>query len=87
MTGARGRGADRTRRVQHAVDRRFNRARYDAETTVTAFAVRLKGAIDLDAVHGDLASLVQTALETAHISIWTSQPDWSSRNPPGPGYE
>ena len=72
------------RRVQHAVDRRFNRARYDAQTTVAAFAARLKDAIDLDAVRGDLATVVQTALEPAHISIWTSQPDWSSRNPAGP---
>jgi len=30
---------------------------------------------------GDLASVVQAALEPANISIWTSQPDWSSRNP------
>ena len=68
------------RRVQYRVDRRFNRARYDGEATVAAFAVRLKDAVDLDAVRGDLASVVQAALEPAHISICTSQPDWSSRN-------
>jgi hypothetical protein len=34
------------RRVQHAVDRRFNRARYDAERMVTAFAARLQDAVD-----------------------------------------
>jgi hypothetical protein len=68
------------RRVQYRVDRRFNRARYDGEATVAAFAARLKDAVDLDAVRGDLASVVQAALEPAHISIWTSQPDCSSRN-------
>ena len=72
------------RRVRQRVDRRFNRARYDGEATVAAFAARLKDAVDLDAVRGDLASVVQAALEPAHISIWTSQPDWSSRNPAGP---
>ena len=34
------------RRVQHAVDRRFNRARYDAEQMVAAFAARLQDAVD-----------------------------------------
>jgi hypothetical protein len=63
------------RRVQRIVDRRFNRARYDAETTVAAFAARLKDAVDLDTVRDDLASVVQTALEPAHISMWTSQRD------------
>ena len=38
------------RRVQRAVDRRFNRARYDADQMVTAFAARLKDAVDLDSV-------------------------------------
>jgi len=60
------------RRVQRAVDRRFNRARYDADQMVTAFAGRLKDAVDLDVVQADLASVVQRALEPAHISLWMS---------------
>jgi hypothetical protein len=71
-------------RVQHQVDRRFNRARYDAEATMAAFAARLKDAVDLDTVRDDLASVVQAALEPAHISVWTSEPGWSNRNPAGP---
>jgi hypothetical protein len=63
------------RRVQRMVDRRFNRARYDAETTVAAFAARLKDAVDLDTVRADLTSVVQTALEPAHVWVWTSQRD------------
>jgi hypothetical protein len=59
--------------VQRRVDRRFNRARYDAEQTVAAFAARLKDAVDLDAVRDDLARVVQTALEPAHVSVWTSR--------------
>ena len=58
------------RRVQHAVDRRFNRARYDADQTVTAFAARLKDAVDLDSVRDDLAAIVENALEPAHVSVW-----------------
>jgi peptidoglycan/LPS O-acetylase OafA/YrhL len=62
-------------RVQRAVDRRFNRARYDADKTVAAFAARLKDAIDLGAVRDDLASVVQKALEPAHVSVWMRPPD------------
>ena len=59
--------------VQHVVDRRFNRARYDADQTVTAFAVRLQDAVDLDAVRDDLAGVVQAALEPAHLALWTAR--------------
>jgi len=62
-------------RVQRAVDRRFNRARYDADKTVAAFAARLKDAVDLDSVRDDLACVVQQALEPAHVSVWISQRD------------
>jgi hypothetical protein len=61
------------RRVQQVVDRRFNRARYDAEQTVAAFAARLQDAVDLDSVRDDLARVVQKALEPAHISVWMSE--------------
>ena len=61
------------RRVQRRVDRRFNRARYDADQTVAAFAAHLKDAVDLDTVCEDLARVVQTALEPAHVSVWTTR--------------
>jgi hypothetical protein len=63
------------RRVQKAVDRRFNRARYDADQTVIAFATRLKEAVDLDSVRDDLATTVHLALEPAHLSLWVSHLD------------
>jgi hypothetical protein len=59
--------------VQRVVDRRFNRARYDADRIVTAFAGRLQDSVDLDAVRDDLAGVVQQALEPAHISVWISR--------------
>ena len=60
-------------RVQHRVDRRFNRARYDAERLLAAFAARLTEELDADAVTEDLARSVHSALEPAHLSIWLSE--------------
>jgi hypothetical protein len=61
------------RRVQHGVDRRFNRARYDAEHTVTEFAARLQDAVDPDVVRADLVGVVHAALEPTHVSVWLRQ--------------
>ena len=60
-------------RVQRVVDRRFNRARYDAERMVAAFAARLKDTVDLDSVRDDLAGMVHQALEPAHVSLWINK--------------
>jgi hypothetical protein len=60
------------RRVQRMVDRRFNRARYDADQTAAVFAARLKDAVDLDSVRDDLAEAVDQALKPAHVSVWIS---------------
>jgi hypothetical protein len=60
------------RRVQQAVDRRFNRARYDADKTVAAFAAHLRYGVDLDTVRADLLGVVHAALAPAHVSVWLS---------------
>jgi hypothetical protein len=59
--------------VQLSVDRRFNRARYDAEQTITAFAARLKDIVDLNSVQADLVAVVDQALEPAHVSVWINE--------------
>jgi hypothetical protein len=61
------------RRVQRAVDRRFNRARYDADQTVAMFAARLQDAVDLDTVQADLLATVSASLQPAHLSVWTTR--------------
>jgi len=66
------------RRVQRAVDRRFNRARYDAETVIAAFANRMRDATDLDEIRTDLLAVAHQALEPAHVFLWlpgSSQPE------------
>ena len=59
-------------RVQQAADRRFNRARYDADRTVTAFAARLQGETDIGAVRADLLGTVNQTLEPVQLSLWLS---------------
>jgi len=61
------------RRVQAVVDRRFNRARYDADRTVDLFARRLRDEVDLDAVRTDLLTVVQGTLQPASAGIWLRQ--------------
>jgi len=58
------------KRVQRAVDRRFNRARYDAEAVVTGFTARLRQTIDLDTLRSDLADVAYEAFQPAHVSVW-----------------
>ena len=53
------------RRVQHAVDRRFNRTRYDAEAVVASFSERLRQTVDLDAITDELSSAVHHAFKPA----------------------
>ena len=62
------------RRVQRVEDRRFNRARYNADQIVTAFAARRQDAVDLGAIRDDLANAVHAALEPAHLSVWLDGP-------------
>jgi len=57
-------------RVQRIVDRRFNRARYDAEATVAVFTARLRDAIDLETVRTELLEVVNRAVEPSHASVW-----------------
>ena len=57
-------------RLQRLVDRRFNRARYDAEALVTAFGARLRDAVDPETVLTELAAAAGGSLQPAHVSVW-----------------
>ena len=62
------------RRVQAAVDRRFDRARYDAERVVTQFSVQLRDQVDLDVLGDGLLGVVDEVLAPAHMSLWLREP-------------
>ena len=57
-------------RLQRLVDRRFNRARYDAEELVAAFGARLRDAVDPETVLSELAAAAGRSLQPAHVSVW-----------------
>jgi hypothetical protein len=58
------------RRVQDAVNRRFDRARYNAARTVDSFAERLRDEVDLIELRADLLGEVQLTMAPAHVSLW-----------------
>ncbi len=58
------------RRVQQAVDRRFNRRRYDAAQTVAAFASRLRDQVDLTTLSDELLVVVDQTMQPAQASLW-----------------
>jgi hypothetical protein len=58
------------RRIQQSVDRRFNRASYDARRVVEAFSARLRDEVDGDAVHADLITTVELVVAPATASVW-----------------
>jgi hypothetical protein len=61
------------RRVQRAVDRRFDRASYDAQHTVEAFAERLRDEVALDAVVADLHQTVESSIKPTTFGLWLRQ--------------
>jgi hypothetical protein len=58
------------RRIQAAVDRRFNRRRHDAARTIVAFSSRLRQQVDLDTLTGELLAVVDQTMQPTSVSLW-----------------
>ena len=58
------------RRIERAVDQRFYRSRYDAVRTLDAFSARLGDLVELDALRGDLLTVVGDTMQPVHASLW-----------------
>jgi hypothetical protein len=57
-------------RIQRAMDRRFNRGRYDAERVIAQFGSRLRTEVQLESLSHDLIGVVRTTIHPTHVSLW-----------------
>jgi hypothetical protein len=70
------------RRIQQAVDRRFNRRRHDAAKTIEAFSTHLRDQVDLDTLSTQLLAVVDQTMEPTRVSLWLRpSPPGSSGTP------
>jgi hypothetical protein len=62
------------RRVQAAVDRRFNRRRHDTTRIIEGFGARPRDQVDLDTLTADLLAVVDQTMQPTQASLWLRSP-------------
>ena len=73
------------RRIQRAVDRRFNRHRYDAGRTIEVFGARLREQVDLDTLSVELLGVVEQTMQPTSVSLWLRPSGSAPSDPRGGG--
>jgi hypothetical protein len=68
--------------IREVVDRRFDRAGYDARQTVEAFAHALREDVDLQTVQRQLGEVASATVDPAHVSVWLAP---AGQEEAGPG--
>jgi hypothetical protein len=61
-------------RLQHVIDRRFYRRKYDAEKTLAAFSAALQNEVDLEQVRGQLLGVIEETMQPTQVNLWLRQP-------------
>jgi hypothetical protein len=62
------------RRVQQAVDRRFNRRRHDAARIIEGFGGRLRDQVDLDTLTAEVLAVAERTMQPTRASLWLRPP-------------
>ena len=73
------------RRIQQAVDRRFNRRRHDTAQTIAAFSDRLHQQIDLDTLTAELLAVADQTMQPTQVSLWLRPSGSASQDQRTPG--
>jgi hypothetical protein len=71
------------RRIQHTIDRRFYRRKYDSQRVLESFGVRLRQGTDLEVMTQDMLGVIQETLQPTHASLWLRN---SRQSPPPDPY-
>jgi hypothetical protein len=58
------------RRIHSAVDRRFNRSKYDAEAEIDALSARLRDAHEIDGITEEMLGVVARTLQPSSVGVW-----------------
>ena len=69
------------RRIQQAVDRRFNRRRHDAGRIIEAFGARLRDQVDLDTLTAEVLAVVDRTMAPTRASLWLRPPAGRAGSP------
>jgi hypothetical protein len=73
------------RRIQQAVDRRFNRRRHDTAQTIAAFSARLHQQIDLDTLTAEVLAVADQTMQPTQVSLWLRPSGSASQDQRTPG--